>query len=121
LEPIKANRLARPAPIRIKRTVTTDPAHPLMWQAAHLSLDTGNDVVDAAVLRVARWIMAAQARPTSNEVERGDHGLSRDQARAALGTGRARGWLDTEDGPRRSRLWQITDAGRARLALEARG
>jgi hypothetical protein len=118
LDPIKANRLPSRTLLRVKRTVTADPEYPLMWRAAHIALDSGGDVVGQDVLRVMRWVQGCQTPPTSNEVESGDHGVPRDRARAALGIAHTRTWLAYTDGPRHSRLWTASDAGRARLLLE---
>jgi hypothetical protein len=119
LDPIKCNRMARPLPLAVKLTVTPEPDNPLMWRAAHLALDTSGDVVDQAVIRVLRWLAACRKPPTGREVAEGDHGISRDKAMAALGIARTRGWAEYEEGPRNSHLWWITEAGRARLMLEA--
>src|SRR5687768_2991417 len=73
LDPIKCNRMARPRPLTIKRTVTTDPDNPLMWRAAHLALDTSGEVVDQDVIRVLRWLAAQHERPSSRDIADGDH------------------------------------------------
>jgi AAA domain len=119
LEAIKCNRMARPQPLALKLTVTTEPDNPLMWRAAHLALDTSGDVVDQAVIRVLRWLLACRKPPTGREVAEGDHGVPRDRAKAALGIARTRGWAEYEDGPRKSHLWRVTQAGEARVMLEA--
>jgi hypothetical protein len=119
LEDIKRNRTPQSGLMRLKLAVTTDPENRLIWRAAHLALDSGGDVVGGDVLRVMRWIRACATAPSGHEAERGDHGLSRDRARSALGVGRTRGWLASVDGPRRAQLWTVTEAGQARLLLDA--
>jgi len=52
------------------------------------------------------------------EGARGEHGLTNDRGAAALAAAGAKQWADHEDGLRRTRLWTLTDAGRARLMLE---
>ncbi len=117
LDPIKANRLARSQTLYLKRTVTADPAHPLMWKVAHIALDTAGDVVQAEVLKVMAYVAACKQAPSSNEAADGNHGVPRDRARAALTTARNKGWLLSVDGPRNSQRWSITEAGSARLML----
>lgn len=121
LEDIKSNRGPQAAPIRLKLSVSPDPAHKLMWRAAHLATDDAGTVVGQDVIRLLRWVEGTVQPPSSNDVEAGDHGLSRDRARAALGTGHTRGWLSYVDGPRRSRLWSVTAPGHARILLEGSG
>jgi hypothetical protein len=119
LDPIKANRLASRTPLRLKRTVSTDPGHPLMWRAAHIALDSEGDVVGQDVMRLLRWLATCSSRLSGREVAHGDHGLPRDRAEAALITAGGKRWADHVDGPRRAHLWGVTDAGRARLLLES--
>lgn len=119
MDPIKSNRLASPKPLRVKRTVVTDPDYPMMWKAAHLSLDTAGDVVGRDVLTLLRWLATCQERLSSREVAGGDHGIPRDRASAALIVASGKRWVDHIDGPRRSHMWAVTEAGRARLMLES--
>jgi AAA domain-containing protein len=120
LDPIKANRLAKPQPLRIRRTVTTDPDHPLMWRAAHLGLDREGTVVHRDVVTLLGYIARCVHPPSGREVEdaSGEHHLSRDKAREALAIGRTKGWLIAEPGPRRAQLWSLTEPGQARLMLD---
>jgi hypothetical protein len=117
LDPIKSNRLARPAILRVRRTIVTEPDAPLMWRTAHFALDVAGDVVHRAVLDILRYLVRASEPLSGREVEDGDHGISRDQTREALSVGKARSWIDVADGPRRSKLHTISEAGRARLML----
>jgi hypothetical protein len=118
LDPIKANRLARPQRLRIKRTVTSDPDHPLMWQAAHLALDHEGTVVHGAVIQILRYVAGCAQPPSGREAADGDHGLPRDKVWESLNQAHSKGWLETSPGPNRSKLWSITEAGRARLMLD---
>jgi hypothetical protein len=119
LDPIKSNRLASSSPLRVKRTVAADPDHPMMWLSAHIALDTAGDVVGQDVIRLLRWLATCTERMSGRDVSEGDHGIPKHRATAALITAGGKRWADHIDGPRRAHLWAVSDAGRARLLLEA--
>ncbi|MBM4188243.1 MAG: hypothetical protein FJ206_13145 [Gemmatimonadetes bacterium] len=119
LDPIKANRLARPEILRLKTTIVSDANKPLMWKSAHFGIDRDGELVHRSVVAILRHVGAAKAPPSLREIEGASdiHGLSRDAARDAVAVGKAKGWLTTTPGPRRSLLHSITESGRVRLVL----
>lgn len=119
LDPIKANRLARPKVLRVKRTIVADANRPMMWKAAHFALDTDGEMVQRSVIAVLGHVATSASPPSLREIEgaREIHQVSRDAVREAVAVAKAKGWITTEDGPRNSLLHSVTEAGRARLAL----
>lgn len=119
LDPIKANRLARPKVLRVKRTIVADANRPMMWKAAHFALDTDGEMVQRSVIAVLAHVADCKAPPSQRDIEGAAeiHKASRDSVRAAIAVAKSKGWIVTEDGPRRSLLHTVTEAGRARLAL----
>ena len=119
LEDIKRNRGRQSAPIRVNLQVTENPKEELMWTSATLQLDRVNTVVSRDVIALLRFLDTCAARPTSKEVASatGEHKLPDNRARAALTQARVKGWASAEDGSRNSKLWGITETGRARLLL----
>jgi hypothetical protein len=120
LDPIKKNRLASSASLRVKRTVASEDGNRLMWRAAHIALDTGNEVASEDAIRLLRWLADKEEPLSRRMIEDGDHGIPKNRAGTALVTARGRRWAEYEEGPRGAHLYRITEAGRARVMLEGR-
>jgi hypothetical protein len=118
LEPVKANRLARRLPHRILRTVTTE-EDGLTWRACHLSLDTTAVVTSDDTMVLLRLLRDAQAAPNTRTTRTmlAGAGMGTERANIAMGAAETRGWATTTPGAGQSKLWALSDAGRARLLL----
>lgn len=118
LEAVKANRLARPLPHRILRTVTTE-EDGLMWRACHLSLDPTAVVSPDDTMTFLRLLRDAQTPPNSRMARAllADQGLGTDRANTAMRVARDRGWVTRTPGNNRSMRWALTDLGRDQLPL----
>jgi hypothetical protein len=71
------------------------------------------------VMKLLRCLATCSKRLSGREVEAGNHGIPQKRAAAALVTLGGKQWADYVEGPRRSHLWAVTHAGRARLLLES--